>query len=144
MDALPVAGFFAALVLTTYWFDELGSNQYGMPLQLVYAITWGLLGAAVLMICDITAPNMMARNAALLAAGFVVGAVVETLLELAKRHRADPRNLRWLVAGIVVFGSTHLLIQNNEGTTCLTNHHERNSTKWSTASKTTGTARSNF
>lgn len=144
MDALPIAGFFAALVLTTYWFDELGSDQYGTPLQLVYAITWGLLGAAVLMICDITAPNMMAKNAALLAAGFGLGAGAELILEFAKRHRAEPRNLRWLVAGIVVFGATHMLIQNNEGTTWLTNHHERNSTKWSTASKTTAPARSNF
>ncbi len=145
MDALPVAGFFAALVLTTYWFDELGSHQYGMPLQLVYAFTWGLLGAAVLMICDITAPNTMAQNSALLAAGFAVAAGAESILELAKRHRVDPRNLRWLVAGIVVFGSTHLmLIQNNEGTSCLTNHQERTSTKWSTASKTTRTVQSNF
>lgn len=144
MDALPVAGFFAALVLTTYWFDELERDQYGLLLQLVYAFTWGLLGAAVLMICDITAPNTMAQNAALLAAGFALGAGAELLLELAKRQRIGARNLRWLIAGIVVFGSTHLLIQNNEGTTCLTNHHERTSTKWSTASKTTGKAPSNF
>jgi hypothetical protein len=144
MDALPVAGFFAALVLTTYWFDELGSDQYGLPLQFVYSITWGLLGAAVLMICDITAPNTMAQNAAMLAGGLAMAAGAESMIELVKRHRIDSRNLRWLVAGIVVFGSTHLLLQNNEGISCLTNHHERSSTKWSTASKTTKTAPSSF
>jgi hypothetical protein len=145
MDALPVAGFFAALLLTTYWFDELEDDQFGLPLQAVYAVTWGLLGAAVLLICELQSPNMVARDAALLAFGFVLGATVELIINMAKRHRIAPRNLRWLVAGIVVFASTHLLIQPNERTTWLTiQQHGQTTTKWSTASRTTGRAQTSF
>jgi hypothetical protein len=145
MDALPVAGFFAALFLTTYWFDELEEDKYGLPLQAVYAITWGLLGAAVLLVCELQSPHMVARNAALLAGGFALGACAELIISLAKRRCIAPRNLRWLVAGIVVFASTHLLIQTTERTTWLTIQQPgQTTTKWSTASKTIGKAQQSF
>lgn len=111
MNALPVAGFFAALVLTTYCFDELENNQYGVLLHFVYAIVWGLLGAAVLLICDMQAPHTVAPNATLLAGGLAIGAGVEISAALARHDGPEARNLRWLVTGIVAFASTTIMFR---------------------------------
>jgi uncharacterized membrane protein len=147
MDAIPIAGFFAALILTTIFFDQLEADQYGLSLQLVYAGIWGLLGAAVILIAAMQSPHTVTSNAYLLGGGLALGTTTEVIHELVKHQRLSFRNMRWMVAGIIVFSSTYLLIQHQHGEVTswqTTQQRAQNTTKWSMASKTIVKARPNF
>jgi hypothetical protein len=116
MNWLPVGGFLAALAITTLWFDQLEGDRHdetmtSLMVQMVYAVTWGLLGAALVLIYAMSAPDTVAEKLTVLGGGIAVASVVDLFGAFTKRGGFAFRDLRWVVAGIVVFGATYIVMQ---------------------------------
>lgn len=133
MNVLPVAGFLAVLVLTTVWFDQLGTADGGpgegetsddafsqdryMPLlHLVFAGIWGLLGAALMLLSAMQSPDTVQPQLMLLGCGLALCAGIDVVMAVVKGRMIGVREVRWLLAGIIAFGSTTYFLQSVQPT----------------------------
>lgn len=112
---IPVVGFLAALAFTTFWFDKLEDERQDLTqpsrgisfwLQMIYAVTWGLLGTAVILLGAILAPNTVLDQLMVLGCGIAAFAGLDAVCAFVQRGGFGWRDLRWLVSGIVVFSTT--------------------------------------
>ncbi len=117
MTWLPVVGFLAALAITTIWFDRLQGDRedhrqsISLMLQFVYAVTWGLLGAALLLMCAMSTPDMVTKELVVIGCGMALAAGLDIFFALTRRGQIGVRDFRWLVSGIVVLSSTWFVMQ---------------------------------
>lgn len=117
MNWIPVGGFLIALAFTTVWFDKLeadrADNQGGTYtfLQMVYAATWGLLGAALILICAMSTPDMVPAALMLIGCALAVMAGTDAVGGVIKDGGVRVRDVRWLLSGIIIFGSTSFVLQ---------------------------------